>query len=159
MLGRDVVRRDRVMPHRLEGCNDRFLVCRPPVRVQETDRNGLDLGRQRRETRDIEGYELGAVDGDASTHAVAPGPRHERRGTVGPLVVQRGTILATDLDEVLEALVRHERDAATGALEERVRRDGRAVREHVGLGPDLRETRAHGRRGVDAIRQHLHVGA
>ena len=52
---------------------------------------------------------------------------------------------------------------AAGALEQRVRRNRRAVREHadVGtdLGADLRETPAYSRRRIDAIRQHLHVRA
>ena len=159
MLGRDVVRRDRVVTLRLQGRDDGFLVCGPAIRVQETDRNGLDLGRQRREPRDIERNELGAVDGDASRHSVAPGARHQRRGSVGPLVVQGGPILTSDLDEVLEAHVRDERDAAAGPLEQRVRSDSRAMCEHVDRRAHFDDPSSHRRRGIDPIREHLHVRA
>ena len=78
----------------------------------------------------------------AARHAVRPHPlahgepqlaRHERRRAVRGQVVERGAVLAADLDHVAEALGRHERGAGAAPLEQRVRRHGRPVREHVHL--------------------------
>ena len=57
--------------------------------------------------------------------------RHERRRMLGARPIEVRARLATEVQDVLEALVRDERGARPAALEERVGRDRRAVGEAV----------------------------
>src|SRR5262249_62205983 len=69
----------------------------------------------------------------------------ERRGASRARPVEMSPRLAPQVEDVLEALVRHERRASAAALEERVRGDRRAVREAVDLpGADCLRCRDHG---------------
>ena len=95
---------------------------------------------------------------EAAPHLEAQVALDERRRPVGERVVERRTVLARDLDDVGEALVRDERDGGARPLEQGVRGDGRAVGEHraaarsLGLAERIdgrRRTAAAGSSGVD----------
>ncbi len=56
---------------------------------------------------------------------------NQRRGMVPSEVVQGGAVLAAQPQHVLEAARRHEHHACTAALEQRIRRERRAVDEQL----------------------------
>ena len=66
-----------------------------------------------------------------SSRADAPLGRHQRRRMGRAQAVEVGARLAAELDDVLEALGGDERRARALALQQRVGRDGRAVRERA----------------------------
>ena len=70
----------------------------------------------------------------------------EWRKPVPDECVQLRSILPSDLDDVFEALVRHQDDSRASAFEQGVRRDGRAVQqgELLGLPEDLTDAIEHG---------------
>ena len=141
-LGSDLVRRDDVRGRvaASELLRDAALGLRVAEREQE--RYGDRLGVDRRERVEVERDEL-SVRACASAHADAALERDERRRVVDARAVEVRAGLSAQVEHVLEALVRHERRARTAPLEERVRRDRRAVREAV----DVRG--AHGGGGAD----------
>ena len=75
----------------------------------------------------------GALRGHALRRAEAQLRRGQRRRGRDAQVVEFGAVLAAELDEVGEALGRHERRARPAPLEQRVGRDGHAVREALHL--------------------------
>ena len=83
---------------------------------------------------EVERHEL-AVGAGAPANADAALERHERRRVLGARPVEVRSRLPTEVEDVLEALVRDERRARAAALEQRVRRDRRAVREAVDAAP------------------------
>jgi hypothetical protein len=96
---------------------------------------------------------------DALGNCDAALQRHERLGVVLAEPVEVRPRLAPQMEDVLEPLGRDERRARAFALEQRVRGDGRAVREALELsGADRLGGREHGlllaRRGRDLRRRH-----
>src|SRR6267143_1460413 len=75
------------------------------------------------------------VDGAVGSHAL-PGADHvpaghEWLGMMPGEIVQRRAVLAAQPQEVLKAGRRHQHDARTAALEQRVGRDGRAMNQDI----------------------------
>ena len=100
------------------------------VAEREEERDGDRLGVDVRERVQVERLEL-ALHADAAPHAVAALERDERCGMLGARPVQVRARLAAQVQDVLEALVRHERRPRAAPLEQGVRRDRRSVREAV----------------------------
>ncbi len=86
----------------------------------------VQLGKRRQVERD----EL-ALTARPLADSVAALERDERRWVLGARPIEVRPRLAAEVQEVLEALVRHERRARAASLQERVRGDRRAVREAV----------------------------
>src|SRR5207237_4892893 len=82
-----------------------------------------DVGQRRQ----VERLEL-AFWTETAAHAVTPLDRDEWRGMFVAEAIQVCTRLSTQMKELLEAVVRDERSAGTSSLEQRVRRNRRAVR-------------------------------
>ena len=132
---RDEVTRDRERdvdcPYRLR---DGALVVGARVRVEKGDRDRLGFARcdRRGELSEglcVERHDLLALRTEASGYpqtVVAPNQGREPMADEG---VELRTVLAADLDDVLEALVRDEHDAGSAALEQGVGGDGRSMEE------------------------------
>ena len=112
------------------------------VAEREEERDGDRLRVDLRERVEIERDEL-AIRAGAPAHAHAALERDEWRRVVDARAVQVCAGLSSEVEDVLEALVRHERRARAAPLEERVRRDRGAVGEAVDPGG------AHGGGSVD----------
>ena len=114
------------------------------------DRVGVDRGKRVQiERRDL------PVRPQPARHADAALERYERLRVLGARSVQVRPRLPPQVEKVLEAGRRDERRARPAPLEQRVRRDGRAVREAVDLGrPHRVGGREHGFLLADAGR-HL----
>ena len=104
-------------------------------REEQADRDRLDLGS--RQTRDRL-LQRARVERDehpfrphALAHREAELARDERRGLVRGEVVERGAVLAADLENVAEPLGGDERRTRAAPLQQGVRRHRRPVREHV----------------------------
>ena len=141
-LRRDLVRRDdvrgRIATPQLLGDTTLGL----GVAEREEERDGDRLRVDLRERVEVERDEL-AVRAGSSAHADAALERNEWRRVVDARAVEVRAGLSAQVEDVLEALVRHERRARAAPLEERVRRDRGAVREAL----DVRG--AHGGGGAD----------
>jgi hypothetical protein len=105
---------------------------------RDGDRVRLDLGQR----LEVERYEL-AAGTCAPANAEAALERDKGRSVLGARAVEVRAGLTAQMQEVLEALVRHERRPGSASLEERVRRNRCPVREAAHL------SGAHGRRGGD----------
>ena len=131
-LRRDLVRRDdasaRQSPPHLRG--DRTLVRRIAKGEEQADRDRLHVVAEHRQRVELERRDQ-ALGPDPLAHAVAALQRDERLGVRIAQPVQVRAVLAAQVKQVLEALRRHEGGAGPLALEERIRRDGRSVREPV----------------------------
>ena len=77
-----------------------------------------------------------AVRAHALPHREPKLSRDELRWTIPGQVVERGPVLAPDLDDVAEAIRGDERGPRATAFEERVRGDRRAVREVLDVGAE-----------------------
>ncbi len=120
-----------------EGCGERPLMCRMPKREQQRNRDGFGGGRQRahrgdnasdfaprqRQHRTLRTHALAHTDHVAT--------RNERWRMITRQIVEGRTILASQPQQILKAGGRQESDPGTPPFEERVRRDGRAVHEHI----------------------------
>ena len=140
--GRDHAVRTRGTPATPRGSTRRRVPSprappRPRVRAPDRDRRGADRPRPRRRRRSS-GTTRRTARPRHPTRRVARTPRTaSARGTSGRrsvdvLVVERRPRLPRDLDHVGEASGRDERDAADLALEQRVGRHRRAVRQELG---------------------------
>ena len=114
---------------------ERPLVLRVAVGVEQADGHRLgiqprDLARERRGVRE---RRRGPVGRHPLRRADAPVRGHERRRVRRAQPVEVGTRLAAELDDVLEAAGGDEHRARAVALEQRVGRDGGAVRERLDL--------------------------
>jgi hypothetical protein len=105
---------------------DRVLVRRVSEREEQTDRDrlGIELGQRRQ----VDGREH-ALGADPLAYSEAALQRNERLGVVVAQPVEVRPRLAAQVQMVLEPFGRHEGRARSGALEESVGGDGRAVRE------------------------------
>ena len=111
-----------------------------PVGVQEADRDrlGVELGQR----VELERLELSRRARSARARRTQRSSGTSGSGCCRAQPVERGAVLAPQVQQVLEARVRDERRARALALEQRVRRDRRPVREAIdALGAD----RARGR--------------
>ena len=70
-----------------------------------------------------------ALRPETTSHAVAALERNERRRVLVAEAVEMRTRLTTQMQEMLESLVRDERRAGAAPLEQRIRRGRRPVRE------------------------------
>ena len=115
--------------------HDGLFVRRVPEREQEADRDRLRVDRPERGQVELRHDPLRA---QPAAHPVTPFERNHRRrvGLAEPVEVR--ACLPSEVEEVLEAFVRHERRLRALPLEERVRRDGRSVPEPLGSGVKLR---------------------
>ena len=131
-LRRDFVRGDdaRVREPPPQLVRDGALVPVLPVGVKQADRDRISLDLRQR--RKVERLQL-AVRPHPSVHPVAALERHERLRPVRARPVELRARLAPQVQQVLEAGVRDERRASALALEQRIRRDGRPVREALDL--------------------------
>ena len=140
-LGQQLAReRDAARPERLaQRLADPPLVLRVQEREEQADRDRLDPrrahGLDRRRERPLVERHDDAVGPHPLAHGEPQLARDERRRAVRRQVVERGPVLAADLDHVAEALGRDERGAGAAPLEQRVRRDRRPVREHADRPP------------------------
>ena len=119
---------------------DRLLVRGVAEREQEAHGDRLrlpDVGQR----AEIERLEL-ALGPEPAAHAVAALERHERLGMLGAKPVEVRARLAPEVEEMLEAGVPDVRDPGAAPLEERVRGDGRPMRE--ARQPGARPHRARG---------------
>jgi hypothetical protein len=110
---------------------------------EKADRHGFRVPeiRQRAEVERLEN----AVGPAALAHTVVALERHERRRVFGARPVEVSAILAPEVEQVLEARGGDERGARAAALEDRIRRDRRPVREALDLGEVERlDGREHG---------------
>ena len=126
----------------------RLLVRRVTVGVQQADghRSRLQRADGIGEPGRVRERAQHAVGPHALGRADPPLRWDERRRMRGAEAVEVGARLAPELDEVLEALGRDEHRARSAALEQRVGRDGRAVRE----GADVLRSRSRPfQRGAD----------
>ena len=103
------------------------------VRVQQTHGDGLDRRVELGERTHIERHELGARRVESFRDFIPPFSRHERIGPVDGLVVQRRTVLASDLDDVSEPLSSEQRYVRPTTLEQRVGGHCGAMGQHVWL--------------------------
>jgi len=118
-----------------QGVAHSLLVLGMAVGVQQAHGDGLGLAardlvreRRRRVARQLGQHAVGA---HALGRAEPPLGRHERRGMGGAQAVELAPRLAAELDHVGEPLRGDERGPGARALEQRVRRHGHAVREHL----------------------------
>ena len=127
-LGSDFVRcdHDRARMPSAQLCSDCLLVRRVAEGEEQTHRDRLrvDLGQAREVERCDD-----AVRANALVHAEATLQRDERLGVVDVEAVEVRPVLAPEMQEVLEAPGCDERRPRALALQQRVRRDRRAVRE------------------------------
>ena len=139
-LGRDLVRGDDARPRQPppQLLRDRPLVRGVAEREEQADRDRLDAVelRQRVELERLEH----AVGPDPLADAVTALERDERLRVRRAEPVELRAVLPPQVEQVLEAGGRDERRSRALALEQRVRRDRRPVREALDLG------RADGRR-------------
>ncbi len=114
---------------------ERLLVLGVAVGVQQADRHrlGIQLRDLPRERRGVRERRLRAVGRHPLARADAPVGRDERRRVRRAQPVEVGARLAAQLDDVLEALRGDEHGARAVALQQRVGRHGRAVRERLDL--------------------------
>ena len=156
-LGRELVRGDDARPRKslAQLVGDGFLV--PPIleREQETDGNclGIDLGQRLEVERP-----QNPVGPDSLVDLVAPLERNERRGMVLAEPVEVGARLPAEVEQMREPGRPDERRFRALALEERIRRHRRSVRESLQLaGADGVRGREHrlllARRGRDLGRR------
>ncbi|GIU87056.1 MAG: hypothetical protein KatS3mg009_1571 [Acidimicrobiia bacterium] len=129
-----LVRRDRVEAARPQRLRDRALVRGGEIGVQQAHRDRLDVLGQRGQAA-VPGLQHRPVGTDAFRDLEPQLARHQRCGPVRERVVQRRAGLAGDLDHVGEAAGRHQRRARAAPLQQRVRRDGRAVRDELRARP------------------------
>ena len=129
------------------------------VGVQQAHRDRVDAVGKRRARAPSNGSISPPRASSRPADLEAQRARHERRGPVDERVVQRRADLARDLDHVGEAARRDERDARAAPLEERVGRDRRAVREHVGDGRAAEPRRSPARTArAGIVRRRRHLG-
>ena len=118
------------LAHRLA---DALLVLGVQEREQQADGDGVDLGLAQRLDRRLEALLVERLELAVRPHPLADGEaavaRHERLGAALGEVVERGQVLARELDQVAETLGGDERGARAAALEQRVGGDRHAVRE------------------------------
>ncbi len=112
------------------------LVAGIGVGVEEDHRQRFGLRHpvgERFELGGVEGLDLLAAGSQAASdpHPVVPG--HQRREPVSHESIELGTVLAADLDDVLEAPVGDEDDPGAGPLQEGVGGHRGAVEEEEGL--------------------------
>ena len=133
---------------------DRPLVRRVRVGVQQDDGDRLGLERRDRVGEPLRVLERAqhAVGAHALGRGHAPLGRDERRRPRGAQAVEVGARLAAELDDVGEALGGDEHGARAAALEQRVGRDGHAVREDLDVGGARAGALEHGlHRGEHAL--------
>ena len=106
------------------------LVARVPECEEQADRDRFDVLAEVRERREIEGLEH-PFGPDPLAYAERPVERHQRLRVVVAEPVQVRPVLSPHVQKVLEACSRYEGGARPLALEEGVRRCGRAVREPI----------------------------
>ena len=131
------LRRDRQVHVRIGGLQrvaDHRLVRGVEEREQQAHRAGIGLRladrlHQRRQRVGRKRADRLAVGGDALGRLEAQFARHQRRRVVVLQAEHMRADLPADLDQVAEALGDDERDLAAAPLDQRIRRDGRAVRE------------------------------
>ena len=122
--------------------------------MQQADRDHIDVVD--RGNRPVERFDLSARPVESATHLEPRAARHEGRRSVDVLVVERRPRLARDLDDVREPAGGDEGDAAELALEQRVGRHRRPVRQQLGrVRGDLRDRGTHGDTGIVGRRRHL----
>ncbi len=131
-LRRYLVRRDdvRVGQAAPQLGRDGELVAWITEREERADGNGLGIELGQRVERERLAH---AVRADALTDAVAPLERDQRLRMLGAQPVEMRTRLPAKVQQVLEACRRDERRPRALALEQRVGRDRRAVREAFDL--------------------------
>ena len=153
--------RDVDVPERLaHRLADAALVVGVQEGEQQADRHRLDLRLAQRLDRLAHAVLVERLDLAVGPHALADGEaqvaRHERLGPALGEVVERGAVLARELDQVAEALGRHERRAGAAALEQRVGGDRHPVREGRDVGGlDGLEAAHHALRLVLGGARHL----
>jgi hypothetical protein len=152
------VRRGDVDAPALQLGDDGALVLRREVGVEQAHGDGGNLGRQRGQRRRRHRHQLGAGGVEPAPDAEPQRPRHQRRRSIGERVVERGSILAADLEHVLVALGGDQGDDRAASLQQRVGGDGRAVRQPLD-GTHHRERRRHRPAGIVGGRRHLDDGA
>lgn len=101
---------------------------RSAVAEREEQRDGYGVRLEAGQCVELQRHEL-AVGSDPSADPDAALEWYERRRVLGARLVEVGTCLAAEVEDVLEAFVRHEGSSSAATLEQRVRRDGRPVRE------------------------------
>ena len=74
----------------------------------------------------------GAIGAQTLRHFEPQRPAHQRHMLVEEQIIRIGPVHAADLVDVAEAFGRHQRGLGTGALEQRVDGDGRAVQKQMG---------------------------
>ncbi len=154
----------RRSPAQLGG--DGALVRRVAEREEQADgdRLGVHLGQRREVERPDD-----AVRADPLAHAVTSFDRDERLRMPRLGSVEVGTVLTPQVEQVLEALGRHERGPRSLALEQRVGRDRRSVAElldadvdrpdrgrHLDDRPLLRAGAGRHLRGTDPVAREEH---
>jgi len=150
-LGRHLVRRRHVETALTQDGGDGAFVRGIEIGVQQADGDGFRAVRNRRYVS--ERFQLGAVGREPARHAEAPRPRYEGLRPVRPLVVERGPVLAADLDHVLQPGVRDQRHCRAASFQQRVGGHRGAVGQH--RHGERRQTRRHCRRRVGRVRRHL----
>ena len=165
-LGQDVGRERDVQARQLleQDLARPPLVRRVHVRVDEADRDRLDLARPQlaRRTARTESSSSG-VDHvarvvDALVDLEPVPARDERRRRVPQDVVELGAVGAADLEHVAEAARRDERRVRAVARDDGVRRHGRAVEERRDLGRlDAERAHALDDAEVEARRRRRHL--
>ena len=106
------------------------------VAEREEQRDGDRLRVENGQRGEVERHELASGTG-SSTNADAALERHERGRMLDARPIQVCACLPAQVQDVLEALVRHQRRSRAAPLEECIRRDGGPVREALDvLGAD-----------------------
>ena len=128
---RDAHARERVA----QGGSEQPLVRRVAKREQQRDGDGFRRERPHRDDH-ARHFPLGErLEHLGGAHALRDphhvSPRDEWRRVVTRQVVERGTVLASQPQEVFESAGRDEHDAGAAPLEQRVGRDGCTVDQHV----------------------------
>jgi hypothetical protein len=116
---------------------DQLLMRRMDEREEQAHRDGLDVRGGDRFDRPphrgrIDRHD-NAVRPDPLGDREAEVPRHKRLGRRQRQVVERGPVLAGNLDHVAEVLRGHQCGAGAPPFEQRVRRDGRPMRDRRDL--------------------------
>ncbi len=154
-LGRELVRGDHARPGQPppQLLGDRPLVRGVAEREEQADRDRLDAVevRQRVELERLEH----AVGADPLADAVTALERDERLGVRRAEPVELRAVLPPQVEQVLEAGGRDEGRSRALALEQRVRRDRRAVREALDLGRTDGRRRGQHRLLLPRRRRHL----
>ena len=101
--------------------------------MQQGNRHRFDvLGErhqpgQRTTSALVEGSQFGTVRSQPAVDLESEAALDQWRGTVREWVIQGGTVLPADLDDVSEPAIRDERDSCAGSFEQRVGGDGGAM--------------------------------